>query len=76
MPSVLQDTSQISRGALKPRPGDSISLDWLIAELSHLLIAQHKPYINNIAPRADRADLCIAIFELSIKQGVPEMPPA
>ena len=73
MPSVLQDTSQISRGALKPRPGDSISLDWLIAELSHLLIAQHKPYINNIAPRAD---LCQAIFELSIKKGVPEMPPA
>ena len=32
-----------------------------------------KPYINNIAPRAD---LCIAIFELSIKKGVPEMPPA
>ena len=62
-----------SRGALKPRSGDSISSDWLIAELSHLLIAQQKPYINNIAPRAD---LCIAIFELSIKKGFPEMPPA
>ena len=58
--------------ALKLRR-DSISSDWLIAELSHLLIAQKKPYINNIAPRAD---LCIAIFELSIKKGVPEIPPA
>ena len=54
-------------------PGDGISSDWLITELSHLLIAQQKPYINNIAPRAD---LGTAIFELSIKQGVPEMPPA
>ena len=73
MPSVLPVQAASLREHWKPRPGDGISSDWLIAELPHLLIAQQKPYINNIAPRAD---LCQAIFELSIKQGFPEMPPA
>ena len=72
VPSVLLATSRF-RASPEAAPRGQYLLRLAHCRTVAPINRSEKPYINNIAPRAD---LCIAIFELSIKKGVPEMPPA
>ena len=53
MPSVLPVQAASLREHWKPRPGDGISSDWLIAELTHRqahgLKLQYRAYLDEIA---------------------------